>query len=146
MTVFDLEITNEELRLILEGNPNMGKNSDVGKAAIKLVKLFFSKTHGVTEFYIGKEGADIIVSMPEENKSYEVKGTAGSDIAWSKLKVSSQHSYNAITNGLEIIRVTNVGQQKVKLHFITYGVDFTLVTEARWAVKKLNDNRNINKK
>ena len=77
-------------------------------------------------------------------KRIEVKGTASKDIAWSQLKVSSQKSHDALESGeAAMYRVVDVEGTQPRIYMLTYGQDFTLEPEPRWAVKKtrMEDDR-----
>jgi hypothetical protein len=89
------------------------------------------------KFAIGKDGADLEVKMKGKTECFEIKGTEDKSLAWAKLKVSSQSSYNSLVNGMVLIRVTGIGTTEVKLHFMKYNEDFTIVPEIRYALKRL---------
>lgn len=134
------EISEEKLAKLLNMFPNMGKNGDVGKLAVEVVKEYFLSLDSNTSIQQGKNGIDIQVTSSGVTQNFEVKGTADPSIAWSKLKVSSQDCYNLLANGMKLIRVTNVGKTNLTLHFMEYGKDFTLKEEPRWAVKELKSS------
>lgn len=137
MTSFDFEISEQERIALLTKFPNLGKNSDVGKYSIEVVKMFFLSKDSTSSFSICKGGADLEVKQGNNSQQFEVKGTIDSEICFQKLKVSSQGCHDALINGIILIRVTNVGQLKMKMHFMKHGVDFLLVPEPRWAVVKV---------
>jgi hypothetical protein len=137
MESFDFEITQDQLSELISSYPNIGKNSHVGNIAVKVVELFFLSKYPDALFSRGTKGADIEVLHSGKVERYEVKGTVDPEISWQKLKVSSQDCYNCLVEGMVLIRVTNIGNTKMRLHFMKYGVDFTLETEVRYAVKQL---------
>lgn len=137
MKSIHFEISEEKLATLLKSFPNMGKNGDVGKMAVELVKEYFLSLDDKASFITGKKGIDIQVTYLGLTENYEVKGTADNSIAWSKLKVSSQDCFNLLANGMQLIRVTDVGKTKITLYFMEYGIDFVLKSEARWSVKKI---------
>jgi hypothetical protein len=128
--------TNAFQRISLQ-YPNLGKNSDVGGAAVEIVQEYFLSNNAAVQFGKGVKGSDLQVTINGISTSYEIKGTADCDIQFAKLKVSSTHSYNALVGGLALIRVCNVGRIDPTLFFLKYGVDFDLVPEPRWQVKKI---------
>jgi hypothetical protein len=67
------------------------------------------------------DGTDLEICCHGETKRYEVKGTADGEVAYHKLKVSSKASHGALVSGTTLIRVTNVGQPNVQLHFLHHG-------------------------
>lgn len=139
MKVVEFELSQEELESLLNEYPNLGKNSHVGNLAVRIVELYFLSINPAATFAIGTDGADIEVHSKGESMRYEIKGTAAATISWSKLKVSSQQSYNSLVSGMELIRVTNIGNAKMKIHFLKFGVDFKLTPEARWAVSPISN-------
>ncbi len=141
MQSFYLDITDDELQAVLKDNDNMGKNSHVGNVAVALVKLYFLSQYSDATFAVAKNGADLEVSYRGKTDRYEVKGTVGNDLAWQKLKVSSQDCYECLKNGMTLIRVTGVGSRTVGFHFLKFGEDFDLVPEVRYAVKPIRKPR-----
>lgn len=133
MTTIDFQISQEELNQLLSLYPNVGKNSNVGKYAIEVVKLYFLSRDKNASFSICK-GGDIEVNSIDVSEQFEVKGTIDNKICFQKLKVSSHACYNALVNGMTLIRVTGIGSLNMKLHFMKFNEDFLLVPEPRWAV------------
>lgn len=127
----DLEALNDQFK--------PGKNSDIGKYAIEIIKLYFTEKYKTEpEITLGKKNQpDIIITHEGVSTPYEIKGTEGNEdekINFTKLKVSSKYCHDELKNGMEIIRVSNIRQQKITIRFLKYGVDFELKQEARWAV------------
>jgi hypothetical protein len=137
MTSYDFEITPDQLQTLLTSYPNLGKNSHVGNIAVKVVELFFLARDPGATFRLGAKGADIEVNTEGRIERFEIKGTADKDISWAKLKVSSQDCYQCLVEGMRLIRVTGIGATRMKIHFLKYGEDFTLVPETRYAVKPM---------
>lgn len=134
MKIQSFEITPLQLEEILSMYSNMGKNSHVGNAAVKIVQLYFQSLDPNSEFRIGQKGADLEVTYLGKTESFEIKGTADKKFSWTKLKVSSQSCHDALVAGMTLIRVTNVGSRNPTLHFMQYGEDFKLVSEPRWTL------------
>ena len=90
-----------------------------------------------------RDGADLRISVDGQIvKRVEVKGTSSPDLAWSKLKVSSQRSHDALKSGeAEMYRVVGVDGARPSIYILTYGRDFTLEPEPRWAVKRAVSER-----
>lgn len=130
------KIPEEDFAILSQTYPNLGKNSHVGHFAVEAVKCYFLSLFPGAVFVTNKKGIDLEVNLNGKTTSYEIKGTASSDLAWGKLKVSGLASYNAIINGMEIIRVSNVGSQIVVLHFLKNDLHFTVHPEARWTIKR----------
>jgi hypothetical protein len=137
MTYQTFELSPEQLEQLLRDYPNMGKNSHVGNLAVKVVELYFLSIDPKAQFVAGKKGPDLIVTYNGVTEPCEIKGTVDKDIAWAKLKVSSSDCYNALVNGMTLIRVTNIGEAKMVLYFMKYGEDFNLLPEPRWSVTPL---------
>lgn len=137
METFEVEMSPEQVNEYLALFPNLGKNAHVGAIAVRIVAQFFKSSYPDCVIDKGKHGADIFVSYEGRQESFEVKGTVSTDMAWEKIKVSSQPCYDSLVAGMRLIRVTGVGSLRVKLHFMKYGEDFTLMPEVRYQVKRL---------
>lgn len=126
----------DELRTLY---PNMGKNSDVGKLAVEISKLYFLSINPNTAFVVNKKGIDVATNIEGMIENYEIKETTDKDISWNKLKVSSQSCFNHLTNGLTMIRITNIGNKNMTIYFLRYKVDYELIPEPRWSVVQLRN-------
>ncbi|AXE17883.1 hypothetical protein DR864_09135 [Runella rosea] len=135
MQPIPFELTLDELREISTLYPNIEKNSHVGHWAVYIVRKYYLSLDSNATFTNGKNGADIEVNYLGKTESFEIKGTNDKGLGWGKLKVSSLPCYNALVNGMKIIRVSNIGNPNVTLHFLEYNKDFTLEVEARWTIK-----------
>jgi hypothetical protein len=138
MTSAEFQITVEKRNELLTLFPNLGKNSDVGKYAIEIAKLFFLIRDSKATFAVCK-GGDLGVTVNGKYEEFEIKGTVDADICYYKLKVSSLACYNALLNGMTLIRITNIGELRMTIHFMKHKEDFILVPEPRWAVLKVNN-------
>ena len=68
----------------------------------------------------------------------EVKGTASAGLAPQQLKVSSPHSRRLLAElRVPVYRVSEVFAVAPCVYVLTYGTDFTLEEEARWAFKPI---------
>lgn len=134
MTTQDFIITQEQLTDLLKRYPNTGKNSDVGKLAVEIAKLYFLSLNNKTTFTINKNRIDLSISVNETIGHYEIKGTADKSISWNKLKVSSQNSHDHLVSGMTLIRITNIGSTEMTLYFLKHNEDFELVPEPRWSI------------
>ena len=130
------KITKKQLNHLLK-NSKDGKNSDIGNLAIEVVKLYFQSIDALATFENGTNGVDLVLFSKGKKINYEVKGTQDDKIAFGKLKVSSQKSHDALVAGMELIRVTNLRAQEMKIHFLKHGEDFRLEAEPRWAIKPI---------
>ncbi len=137
MEAIDFEITEHDLNNLKKRFPKDGKNSDIGKIAVEVIKMYFLSLDSKTMFeeHIAS-GSDITVISKGIKTNFEIKGTEDSKISFTKLKVSSRNSYNALVDGMLLLRITNIGNTKMKIYKLKYGVDFELVEEARWAIKR----------
>ena len=134
MTTVNFSISDEQLNELLSLYPNTGKNSDVGKLAVEVAKLYFLKLNAMTSFVTNKNGIDLTVEANGIIEKFEIKGTADKDISWSKLKVSSQNCYDHLVDGMTLIRITNIGSTAMTFHVLKYQEDFELIPEPRWSV------------
>jgi hypothetical protein len=135
MKICDFSIPKAELKALLKRYPNTGKNSDIGKLAIEIAKLYFLSLNKATTFDINKNGIDLSTLLKGKVNNYEIKGTADKNISWSKLKISSQNCHDLLINGMTLIRITNIGTIDMKFYFLKYNNDFELVPEPRWSVR-----------
>lgn len=130
-------ITEEKLHQLKEQFPNLGKNSDVGKFAVEIAKLYFQQKNSMATFPPSRD-VDLYVEIDGVKTPYEIKGTTDKTIAWNKLKVSSRNCYNKLVNeDMPIMRITNIGEQDMNIYFLKYNEDFTLKSEDRWSVKEI---------
>lgn len=107
--------------------------------ALYIVEKHIRSEHGKqVEIEEDRDGADLRVSVDGHTvKRIEVKGTRSQDLAWQKLKVSSQRSHDALKNGeVEMYRVVDVDGERPSIYVLVHGRDFTLEHEPRWAVKQ----------
>jgi hypothetical protein len=137
METESFNLPTEDYNHLQKQYPNLGKNGDISKIAIEIVKLYFQTKSTKITFKKAKNGGDIIVCNNEVEIEYEVKGTEDSELAFSKLKVSSQKCHDALKNGMVLIRVTNIRKYNVMLYFLKYGIDFTLHHEPRWKLQQV---------
>ncbi len=140
MKPYPFEISNETLKELKSRYPNIGKNSHIGKIAVEIVKLYFLNKNKKATFNTKIKGVDIEVAYLGKKECYEIKGTADNNFSWNKLYVSGTPCYKGLIAGTTtLIRVTNVGELKMNLFFIKYSEHFTLISEPRWKVRKLNN-------
>ncbi len=138
MRTVSFTLTDSQLKPLLAQYPNKGKNGDIAKITVEIVKLYFLSLDPNTQFKTGgRNQPDLTVTSNARETEYEIKGTEDGNISFNKLKVSSTYCYNKLIEGMEIIRVTNIRTNKVQLHFLMYGQDYTMVEEPRWAVKRI---------
>lgn len=136
ITPVPFELSADDFDRIQRDFPNTGKNADVGKAAVEIVKCYYLSLDNNAGFRNGPGGSDIEIEVrgvPE----VEIKGTAKSDIDWNSLRVSSEDCHRLLENGMRIIRVCGIGGQRVLLYYLTHGVDFVMVPEPRWRIQRL---------
>ncbi|WP_283637076.1 hypothetical protein [Aquaticitalea lipolytica] len=131
------KLTNEQLIELTNKFPNTGKNSHVGKLAVEIAKLYFQEKYINPEFNEKIKGVDLSVLINNKQEDYEIKGTVDSNIAFDKLKVSGKPCYDKLVNGQILLRICDIGKQEVKLHFLKFNEDFTMIPEPRWSVKKV---------
>jgi len=139
--VYEFALPPAQLEELQKKYWNQGKNSHIGDFAVEIAKLYFQSQDEEAICTIVKDGTDLEVCCKGAITRYEVKGTTDDDVAYQKLKVSSQASYDALVGGTTLVRVTSVGKAKVRLHFLQFGTDFDLIEEARWAVRPLTRKR-----
>jgi len=137
MTTINFKLTNEQLNKLSVKFPNIGKNSHVGKLAVEIAKLYFQDKFVFPDFKENVNGIDLSVIYNGKQNDYEIKGTVDSNIAFNKLKVSSQACHDKLVDGQTLLRICSIGKQEVIMHFMKYNEDFTMIPEPRWSVKKL---------
>lgn len=135
MEIIDINLTESEFAQLNDIYPPTVKSSSVGDRAEELVKYYFRKTYKDCKFTYQTDGSDLLVEWNTGSVKIEIKGTADSTIAWSKLKVSSQTSHDLLKNGLPLYRVVSVYDRQPQIYILVHGVDFTMYQEARWAVR-----------
>lgn len=139
----NFSISEEELASLMKQYPNMGKNSDVGKLAVEIAKMFLKHKHENITLST-TANIDLSACIDGETYEYEIKGTTDKDIAWSKLKVSSKNCYDKLVEGMPLIRITNLGKTDMIIYTLMFEEDFVLKPEDRWAVlpiKKTVDDK-----
>jgi len=128
-------LTDEQLNPLLQKYPNKGKNGDIAKITIEVIKLYFLSLNPKTLFKTGgRNQPDITVIANGVSTEYEIKGTEDDEISFGKLKVSSKYCHEKLTKGMIIIRVTNIRNNNMQLHFLKYGLDYLMKEEPRWSV------------
>ncbi|MCF1753172.1 hypothetical protein [Mariniradius sediminis] len=134
-----LVITEEFLSDCLSKYPNTGKNSHVGHLGILMAQEFFKRKYPGCEFKVNISGIDLqVILVNGEEKAFEVKSTTDPGIAWSKFKVSSMRSHDALINGMPLMRITKIGKTEMDIYFLTHGDDFDLIPEPRFSIKSRN--------
>jgi hypothetical protein len=86
MTKENFSISQEELIHLLTLYPNTGKNSDIGKIAVEIAKMYFYSKDNSHTFVTNKAGIDLSVVKNGITELFEIKGTADKEISWNKLK------------------------------------------------------------
>ena len=121
-----------------------GLRTTEDKAMFIVEKYLDDKYQGKARVMEDKDGADLRCSIDGKAERIEVKGTSSSTIAWQKLKVSSQKSYESLKSGdVLMYRVVDVNGPRPRIYILAHGKDFTMEPEARWAVRRIapKDNR-----
>ena len=109
------------------------------KKALFIVRGYIMTKYGESaEVEEDRDGVDLKVTIDGKTERIEVKGTVDPDIAWQKLKVSSQKSHDALASGdAKIYRVVDVDGANPRIYILEYGEDFRLEPEPRWSVKRV---------
>ena len=120
--------------------------SSTEQKALYIVEKYIRDEYGEqVEIEDDQDGADLRITVGGKTvKRIEVKGTGSKEIAWSQLKVSSQRSHDSLESGdASMYRVVDVEGTQPRIYMLTYGRDFTLEPEPRWAVKqtRMEDDR-----
>jgi hypothetical protein len=136
MDSFPVALSPKEFRDLNGRFPTSSGSGDIGKRALAIVQLHFQRSHPGCTFVKPKPGADLAVIIDAvDARQFEVKGTAARTMAWAQLKVSSKASYELLSNGASVLRVTDVYGRAPVVYELRCGVDFRLEPEARWSVK-----------
>jgi len=112
-------------------------SANVGKRAIEIVRVHYVQGRKAREVQKPK-GADLAFKLPHRADPVvlEVKGTADSELAFPKLKVSGKPSRNLLAKGkAKLLRVVKVFEAQPEIVELAIGKDFELVPEPRWRVK-----------
>lgn len=140
MTPFRVKLSATDFAALNNAYPPSRGSADIGKRAVEIMKCYFRGQSPGCKFVDPPRGADLAV-VPVGATSptvFEVKGTAGSGIAWQQLKVSSQSSYELLTNGsASVLRVTDVYSKEPVVYELRHGQDFRLEPEPRWTFKPI---------
>lgn len=135
--VVHFELSEDDFNRLNEAYPNRKSNHDIGNFGVQVVKLYLESID-YSDIIIEKSGVDIQGTLNNTVVMFEVKSTVKPEISYDCLKVSSPKDYKSLTeDNLEIIRVCNVGQKTLDLHFLKYGIDYILVVEPRWRLQKI---------
>jgi len=94
------KLKKDEFARLKRKYPKNGKSSIIAKRAIELVKLYFLSKDPNCNFSTPRDGSDLEITCGNITHRIEVKGTADDDIAWAKLKVSGEPSYELLLKGL----------------------------------------------
>ncbi|MYL26683.1 MULTISPECIES: DUF7662 domain-containing protein [Halomonadaceae] len=137
MESITIELSDNELEQLDEEFPEGQSSGVIGKRAERIVEIYLRQEYPGCEVTRLAAGADLSVRVPGgEEFLVEVKGAASSRIEWGQLKVSSQSSYNSLSEeGTPIYRVCSVFDANPRLYVLRFGEDFRLEAEPRWAVK-----------
>lgn len=95
----------------LNSNFPPGRGSGlIGARSTEIVKIYFKSKNTNCKFRDPRNGADLEVILKGQEPFFlEIKGTEDANIAWQKIKVSSEQSYRMLVEeGTPIYRVTNV--------------------------------------
>lgn len=136
MQDFEIILDEKEFNRLNSLYPQTGKSSDVGKRAEELILYYFRQLHPECQFSYPKDGADLLVTWTGGSEKIEIKGTADSNIAWSKLKVSGKDSHDLLERGLPMYRVTSIYERNPRIFILIHGEDFLMEPEPRWLVRK----------
>lgn len=135
MITIQINLPEAEFQRLNALYPPTVKSSNVGDRAIELVKFHFRTLDPKCQFREPNDGTDLEVLSGTSSERIEVKGTADSDIAWTKLKVSGNASYQQLLNDTPLYRVVSVYDRAPCIHILKHSEDFEMSAEARWAVK-----------
>lgn len=133
MTTIEIDLPDDLFNRLDNAFPQGPKNNSTRDRAIQIVRYWLSQQPDIQIADIpNAPGADITYTNTGKEFHAEIKGTEDEEMAWSKLKVSGQPSYDGISAGWPVYRVCAVFSHRPKLHIIKIQEDFTLIPEARW--------------
>ena len=140
MNSFPVKLSPEESAELDRLFPPSPGSSDIGKRAVAIAEIYFRRKDPHCKFVDPPRGADLAVVLEMDGrKFFEVKGTADSDIAWQKLKVSSQSSHDLLKEGsASVLRVTDVFGAVPVVYELRCGQHFQLEPEPRWTFKPVH--------
>ncbi|MBA3046095.1 MAG: hypothetical protein FP824_07765 [Euryarchaeota archaeon] len=137
MIEIKIELSEEDLSTLNTLKSERGKSASIGKRAEEILKIYFRKEKPGCTFEKTRDGSDLKIIHNSVSFEIEIKGTEDKNIAWNKLKVSSQKSHDCLIEGLPIYRVTDVFSKRPILYILKYGIDFDLKKEPRWSIKSI---------
>ena len=126
-----MELKKHELRDLDRLWPRSEKSADIGKRAEQIIRIHFKRKWLQCGFSKPKDGGDLRIQHGSSQLTIEIIGTADNQIAWQKLKVSSQMSHDMLCNGIPVYRVIRVFDRKPEIFVLKHNEDFQLVEEKR---------------
>ena len=111
----------------------------VDRKALFIARKHLGEKHGArARIQEERDGVDLLVELDGRTERIEVKGTEKPTIAWEQLKVSGQKSHEALESRDALLyRVVDIDGPRPRIYILTYGRDFILEPEPRWAVKRV---------
>lgn len=85
--------------------PNLGKNKDVGDFGVAVATLYLEHMGAADIAKEPEPGVDFSAVLNGKQIKFEVKATVDSEVAFSKLKISSTTSHDLLVDGMEIISI-----------------------------------------
>ena len=131
-----INLTEQEFQRLNALYPPTAKSSNVGGRSVELVQFYFRTIDPQCQFRVPNDGTDLVVTTGGATIQIEIKGTADTDIAWSKLKVSGNPSHQQLLNDVPLYRVVAVYDRAPTIHILKHSEDFEMNPEPRWSVKK----------
>ena len=135
MEKIQLNVPENEFQGLNQLYPPSLKSFNIGERAIELVKFYFRGKDPSCSFSIPTDGSDLEMKCRNSTERIEVKGTADTEIAWTKLKVSGEPSHKLLLEGLALYRVCGVYNRDPVIFIMHYSSDFEMVPEPRWSVR-----------
>lgn len=147
MQKYKVALTDAEYEDLNGRYPESDGSGLIGQRAEEIVKIHLRRQHPGCKLSRGSDGADLhVVSCDGKFWKIEVKGTQSAGVAWQQLKVSSQRSWQLITEEkIPVYRVSDVFSQKPSIYVLMHGRDFDLACEPRWTFKNIQKSQEANK-
>lgn len=138
MIAIQIQLPEAEFQRLNAVYPPTVKSANVGDRAIEIVQFHFRAEDPQCQFRKPTDGTDLEICTAGNSVRIEVKGTAASNLAWGKLKVSGGPSYQQLLNDVPLYRVVAVYDRTPRIYVLKHSQDFEMIPEPRWRMKARN--------
>jgi hypothetical protein len=128
MQKIEITLTEEDFNALRQFSTEM--------RAVEICKHYFRQENEAVEFAENPiNGVDLEIRFPRQQPlQIEIKGTKARGIAPNQLRVSSEHSFQLLSQGMPLYRVSNVNERNVTIYVLRSPNDFVMTPEPRWRI------------